>query len=435
MTNSPLPAGSTSESAAGREKGRRHLSRRRRLLLLVIVLVVLATVQEIIFRLAFPSPEFPSFNRIQYTPLEFRDERFEAARKKGLGNIRYLWESEADGFAFEHTLNLYGFRGPEVAALPPRHRDRVLFVGDSFVEGCGAADQDTIPEQFARAVADTRPVEVINLGINGIGFPNYVRLVRDGLSVFPQTRAVFLVTCVNDLPAPPYEDEYDAPPPKFEPLNRCVPRALQAVLRLSRGESLPRWYHTGPTPFFDPVPSASNPLTSNPPPPGIDPQVLDAMRRGKVNPFLAGVDGVGIADVLRIFLSSDLTVEVGATRYLERIAAICREHEARLIVVYIPYHAVTNPRYLAAHNRLGGQRVGRLDGPEYRQHQRHLHQVTNALGIPFLDMTPAFIQVEKSGGRMFWPIDSHCTAAGYELVAQVCAAYWTREEIPTPSVE
>jgi lysophospholipase L1-like esterase len=402
----------------------RTLSPGRRRLFIALVLAVVVVGQELACRWLFPLPEVDGFNRIYYTRLTLFGSELTRARHRGLSNVKIRWESEPDGFAFDHTLNLYGFRGADFAVAPTPNRPRVLFVGDSFVEGCGAADGATLPEQFARAVGAEHPVEAINLGVAAANFPEYDKLLRDGVPLLLPA-AAFVVVCANDLPAPPPPDE---PPPDFPRLSPWVPRAVQLLCRWRAGQTVPRRWLGGPYPFFAPVPSPANPLTSQWPPDDIDPAILDAMRRGNANPWNGGATAL-----YDCALRFDFGQGSGAEDYLRRMEALCRDHGARLIVVYVPYLGATNAAYLAPQNRLGGLTLDTsrpLDGEAYRCQQRHLVQATADLGLPFLDMTDAFIEAEKAGQRLFWPIDGHCNEAGYRLMAEVCARYWNTGVLP-----
>src|SRR5262249_28107648 len=67
------------------------------------VLFLLA-LQEAGFRWVFPLPEVDSFNRINYTKLFLFGGLQGEAPRRGLANVKVRWESEPDGFAFDHTL-------------------------------------------------------------------------------------------------------------------------------------------------------------------------------------------------------------------------------------------------------------------------------------------------------------------------------------------
>jgi lysophospholipase L1-like esterase len=398
-----------------------RLSRRRRIAFIMVTLATAAALQELLFRLVFPVPELANFNRIDYTPVLHFADAISEPLFSGLSNVRIRLESEPDGFAFEHTLNLYGFRGPDFAVEPDELRPRVLFVGDSFTEGFGAADSATIPEQFGRLLAgEPRPPEPINLGVAAAGFSEYAQLIRDCGELL-QPQAIFLVICWNDLPAIPFSRADKLPPRTLVRHSPYVPRAAQVLGRLAAGRAAPRRWHAGPFPFFAAAPSSHNPMADTAPRPNIDPAVLDAMRRGTANPW-SGDPGT----IYERFLHHEFTDEDGAREALTRIASLCRERHCPLTVVYIPYLCVTNPAYLAGQHRLGGpdmETLAALARRPDRQQQQHLDQVCRDLGIPFLDTTGALIEAEKEGNRLFWPVDSHCNAAGYALVAKICAQH------------
>ncbi len=413
--------GGEGEGTVGEAKtfGRRPIAPRRRRAFIVILLAVFAAAQELLCRWLFPVPEVADFNRIHYTRLGLFGPGLSTTRRRGLSNVQVRWESEPDGFAFDHTLNLYGFRGPTFRIDPPEDRPRVLFVGDSFVEGCGAADADTATEQFQRILGVEHRVEAINLGVAAADFPEYALLVRDGVSLL-KPRAVFLFLCANDLPAKPLPRAVTMPAPDFPRRNPWLPRALQVCNLYREGRAVPRRFPSGPYPFFDAVPAENNPLTFKKPPDGIDPAVLDAMRRGKANPWNAGVGSFYDSALRHDFRTG------GAREYLAHLASLCRPPGVRLVVVYVPHYAVINSLYLTAENHLGGPGFGgqtSLDHPPYRNQQAHLRQVCGELALPFLDTTEAFIEAEKTA-RLFWPIDGHCNAAGYRLLAEVCARWW-----------
>lgn len=408
---------------------RRAIPFRRRLLFIGIIVALLLVFQEFCFRLVFPLSPVPGFNRIDYTRVAAFSDAFSNAGKTGLSNVIIRIESEPDGFSFDHTLNLNGFRGPNFGVDPPPGHRRVLFIGDSFVEGFGAADGDTIPAQFMIA-AGQPPVQAINLGVSGADFFEYEQLLRDGLQVLRQTDTVFMVLFFNDLPMLPFVEEVDTVVPRdFRVRNPWTPRLVEVIRLLSAGRSVPRCFYSGPFPFFGAATDSNNPLAKRRPPDGIDPDIYDAMLRGKFNPFHAGGRLAFVNLMRRDFSDNDNT-----QKHLQYCQSVCAARGVRLVLAYIPYHAATNPAYLEAHAKLGGPGLGdisSLNDPVFRRSQNHLRSVAQKLGIPFLDMTDEFIGAEKTVGHMFWPYDYHCNAAGYRLVAQVCARFWKDGLIPS----
>jgi lysophospholipase L1-like esterase len=393
----------------------------------VLSLAALFIIQESLFRYLFPVPEV-LFNRAAYMPAKFSTEISET-RAKALCNVIVRWEFEPDGVSFDHTLNLYGFRGPDFPIKPAADRPRILFVGDSFVEGCGASDDDTLPRQFANLIG-TQSAEVINLGVAAANFPEYLRLMLDAVPLL-RPHTVFLVACSNDLPAlPPFDSP--VPPPgglaaldqrDFTFLSPWQPRAAVAVSLLHEGWSLPFRVHRGPFGFFAPVPDPSNPLSSTRPVEGLDPVLERAMRAGKANPHLQGKLPVFDRNLCR-----DYEKAGGAANLLRFLTWFCGEYGARLLVIYVPFHVAANPAYLPAQVKLGGcagfALPASFSDEAHRSQQRHLARECREAGLTFIDSTDTFIAGERRQ-RLFWPTDGHCNAEGYRLLAELCAERWS----------
>jgi lysophospholipase L1-like esterase len=419
-----MPPSAVSDAAP-----RRSLSRRRKLLFIGICLLLILVFQEVLSRLVLPLPEVDGFNRTQYMAYDRDAPALAQFRRAGMGRQTIRHESAPDGFTFDHVLNIYGFRGPDFRVNPPRDRPRIVFVGDSLTEGVGAAAGDTIPEQFARLVGRDSPVEAINLGVCGAGLAEYERLVRDSL-VLLRPDVICLTLFVNDLPVdrpanPP------APVPAFPRGNPFVPRLVAVALRIRQGLPVYRAWRSRPRPANHPVPSPFNPLTTQPPPPGADPVIVEAMRRGRCNPGLAW-HPPGYDRMLRHDLSRD---DGGASAILGRIAQDCLRHRTRLLLAYVPASAVVNPAYMVPMRRLNPEGIGSrvpIHDPIYLGQQRYLGRVTRALGIPFLDLTGPFQEAEIRGRRLYWPYDPHPNAAGYHLVAEVYARHWRLGDVPEP---
>ncbi len=368
------------------------------------------------------------FNRADYNVPPIFATEIAKAPPQPLCNVITQWECEPDGLSFHHTLNLYGFRGPDFQIAPPADRPRILFIGDSFVEGCGASDADTLPRQFAGLLTGQPAPDVLNLGAAGANFPEYLRLVRDGVPLL-RPHTVFLVICYNDLPAVSYAEP--VPPPgglesvyqrTFPALNPYTPCAVEAVSLLLRGWVLPRRVHQGPFPFFAAVPSPANRFSSAPLIEGLDADLENAMRAGKANHYLPAT-----LPMYERTLRLNYEVRGGAGYCLRFIAWFCREYGVRLNVVYIPFHVAANPGYIAAQVKLGGCAKVRLPASfsdeAHRTQQRHLAKVCRDIDIPFVDTTDELIAGERER-RLFWPTDGHCNAAGYRVIAEACARCW-----------
>ncbi len=104
----------------------------------------------------------------------FRPQPLEAAYVWTDGTLRHLpsftYTYSRRGFSNRVRFNALGLRGPEVPAAKEPGRPRLLFLGDSFVEGKQVAENEVITAVLQRAAAEAgRPLEVINAGVAGSG--------------------------------------------------------------------------------------------------------------------------------------------------------------------------------------------------------------------------------------------------------------------------
>ena len=131
--------------------------------------------------------------------------------KHYLMNSTLSWVSEPDHAGSTMHLNLYGFRDAQWDVLHKRAR-RILFVGDSFVEGFMVADDETIPAVFARrARAAGQAVEVFNLGVGAAGLSDYMKIIQDAVPALKPDEIV-LVFYANDFAGePPFTPGADPP--------------------------------------------------------------------------------------------------------------------------------------------------------------------------------------------------------------------------------
>jgi hypothetical protein len=369
---------------------------------------------EILFRVVFPLPQVANFNRMDFSevPAEFR------ARRPALMNASFRWTSEPDGASFVHSLNLYGFRDQATwCVAPPATAKRVMFVGDSFVEGVMAPDGGTIPRAFAAAARPDR-VDAMNLGIGGTGLSQYLRLMAAAVPLF-RPHTVLLVLYANDLPPPPLDPRWLGP---SEPawFKRWLPRSAHVALRASRGVPVPRRWHTAPFGFFGAVPDPTNPLTHRAP--GyerlVEPPLLDAMRRGTFNPYLA--DHVERS-------ATDLLAAADAAPHLKAARDVLARHGAVLRVAYLPHALQVSDYYMSFARHYAAQKpAASLTGAAYQRQAAELGLACRGLDIPFLDLTPLVRREEDAGRHLYWDYDNHMREAGYAFVGQALAGWWMR---------
>ena len=87
------------------------------------------------------------------------------------------------------------------------------------------------------------------------------------------------------------------------------------------------------------------------PPEGLDPELFQEMREGKLNPFL----GFQSTDMPRQ-LAHDFTTSGTPEQHFKRMQAACQAVGARLTIAYVPFCTVVSRRYVESLVRLGMDR-------------------------------------------------------------------------------
>jgi lysophospholipase L1-like esterase len=390
------------------------------------VLIFLLVAQEFIYRPIFPLPEVTGFNRIHYQLLAADDSRTRPIRQRGLAYDRLRFQSQPDGFSFIHRLNLYGFRGDDFTIAPPRRRRRILFVGDSVVEGQGAPESATISAVFSRLLQrDGKPADIINLGVVAASLNELTPLARDSVAVLKPTDVV-LVLFANDLPAPRYQDAFDQRAPILRSRSRLArPRVLELLMRLVYDQPIYRRWPPHPVlPFFLPVPDSTNPWTGAIERPiELDRNLYKAMIGGKVNPWLWHQ-----AKAIPAMLSHDFLEGDGSpAAHLKAIARWCKVGNAHLVVSYVPFCGVTSERYAPSLVKMGMEQSiaqALVSDPIYRRQNDLLVRLTRDQNLPFADTTEALKQAEAEGIPQYWNFDTHPRPSGYATIARRIYDVW-----------
>lgn len=368
--------------------------------------------QEAIVRAIFPLPAVTNFNRVNYTATAHAAAASFLGQRQSAMNAAFLWNSKPDGASFVSHLNLYGFRDHEWDRKPARGTKRVMFVGDSLVEGFMAPDEQTISRGYEHATRSR--TEAMNMGIGGNGLPEYLALIHDALPLFhPQTLIVFLYA--NDLPSGASSALAAAP---FQPneLNIWAPRLAQTLARVAHHEPVPRRWHSPPVLFVPVVPDPLNPWTHPPPDYAlVDPEIAEAMRTGGFNPF--------VVDLLNKAAAA-LQQPVDLSGTLLELKNFARAQETELRVVYLPFSTQVSDRYRAFQQKYV-TRPGpeSLRGARYQIHRETLAANCASLAIPFLDLTPLFRAAEEKGEHLYWDYDEHLRGPGYLRVGATIAQW------------
>lgn len=381
----------------------------------LILALVVFFFQESIFRYVFPLPEISNFNRVNYSML-VQDQAGE--KPQPLSNAAFTWASDPDGVEFVHHLNLYGFRDSD---WPAGSGQRVMFVGDSFVEGFMAADDETIPHGFELASEQQgERIETINLGTGASGMDDYLAVIGDAVPIFlPQT--VVLVLYANDFA------DNDTSGRRLdtviEPIrtNPYLPRLYPVVSKIMKKESVAtRWSKT-PFQFLPTADSERSPLNDKDfneyAKVFVSPEILQAMQQGRFNPFV-----VNEYTNYEEFLSRPTQMP----GIIERIKSFVEAHASELLVVHIPYKGQVSDDYLKYLKQYDeNKHPASLMADTYQVHAKSLRAECDRLGVPFLDMSETLRQLEADGDRMYWNYDEHMKGPSYLLTGAEIHRFWS----------
>jgi lysophospholipase L1-like esterase len=321
--------------------------------------------------------------------------------------------------------NSQGLRDRDHAVAKAAGVVRILCVGDSYVWGQGVENEQTVASLVER---DLPGVETINLGVAGYSaVQELVRLETDGLEYRPDWTVVFF--CDNDLdsnfetkdgrrPLVELRDD-DAlhivnrpvPQPWLAPLSTWLHERSRLLVefdycvglvreRLAQQKAAARVAAAAKTPAATPA----------------------APTRREVEPTRVGrvrSDEIQFSLVDR-FLAPDARMDQ-AWRTLQQIYVEMRDRAAqrgsRLLVVYVPDPPLGVEslfRGLLAHARL---QEGEAD---WNRPGKRLAQLCDAIGVPWLDLAPAF-RAAPDPARLFLSPDPHWSVAGNEIAAKAVA--------------
>lgn len=379
----------------------------KKALLVCLWVLLVAAFQELVLRFAFPLPEVRYFNRAGYGMSSGTVER-------PIRSIVRVNTSSPDNAEFAITLNYYGFRGDNWRLDPPRSATRIMFVGDSFVEGIMALDGDAIPAQFER-LADRRRqrVQAMNFGIAGADLQEDVQVVADAVPWF-KPDWVILVFFANDFENGPVQ----LAAKHFEKWGEGLPRLLELARMVRGNELLPlRWPYrkvrvSAVVP--DPANPFSDPAYEEEARRFVQPRWIDAMKRGDFNPFKAGCTQR---------MEPMLREPVDVRGELAYIRGVLSANGGRLLVAYLPERRQISNYYRRFEAEFSPDDFD-MTQPEYQGHQRQLAEQCREQGIPFVDLSAAVAAEEGRGNHLYWQYDDHLNAAGNGVVAGALLAAW-----------
>lgn len=298
---------------------------------------------------------------------------------------RFRVKPGSDFYGFH--VNSRGFLDTEFSA-PGSGSFRVVALGDSFAFGVVPYESNYLT-LLEHDLDRARPrVEVFNMGIPRTAPTDYVSLLLDeGLALEPDLVLVSFYIG-NDL-----IETYRSLHREWSLVERShVISLLRFALRLRKttewGAIHNRRHYSDDAPTF----SRSKHL---------------AILAGRATIYTAGWEGF------------DESVDE-AVAAIDRMAALCRRRGIQLTVILIPEETQLDPELQAA--VIASSELLRGRTMDFQQPNQALCERMNALGVPILDLYPAFATASVSE-RLYKPLDTHWNIAGNRLAATEIAEF------------
>lgn len=276
-----------------------------------------------------------------------------------------LWTTvknfEGDVRGVHFRINSLGFRGPEISREKPAGVYRVLVLGDSIVMGSGLTEEVLVSSRLAESLRKQGPgrtFEAINAGVSGYGIREE-RLLFEEEGLALGLDAAVIVFCVNDVPDVTLAEQ-------INPL-RDLPIPAKTWL--------------------------------------LDHSALALLLQGLYNET-----GLKKPSALSRFLAADRSprtrarIEQGWSEYealLARMNEECKRRGIALVLVAAPHGA----QFADAQKRF--------------LPQKRLAATCKQLGVPFIDLAPAFSALPSL--PFFFPDPVHPSPEGHELMAEEIA--------------
>lgn len=366
-----------------------------------IYIIIVFVFQEVIFRALFPIPEIENFNRVNYMQLGFSEKEI-----KGISNIKLRIESGPDNAQSVHDLNLYGFSDGDWKVDKPKDKKRIFFIGDSYVEGCMAGENETIPKGFeVAAKEDGKSYDIMNLGIMALSCREYLRLIVDAVPIF-KPDYVYVVFYANDFNKPVMHYPKKSLAPVYS--NFMVPRIVEIVRRVIEGKTVPFRWSLKTVDFYKKVPDVNNPWTENEDKMKgrVSDKIEEAMKQGKFNPYV-------LDDLYN--KEKYLREERDFHRKIGFIKTFLNKHNSKLVVAFIPSRNQVTDYYLKFEKEFcvkWPDGVGLTDDV-YKSQTRALEKSCKDLAVPFIDLTGYIEKEEQKGNHQYYDYDEHMKGETY----------------------
>ena len=386
---------------------------------LALTIAILLVLQELLFRWCFPLPELSNFDRANYQNTMGR------LLVTHLRDQTWTWTSTPDtNHTFAHEMNRYGFRDTEWTVEKPAGKKRVMLIGDSFVEGVMASQNETVADGFQNTVGNG--YEVMNMGMLGVGVESYLQLLVDAVPIF-KPEVVVLTLYANDFTAktilPPQariEAEYHS---------ALKPRALELISLSVNNNAVPSRFSDSPESFLPPV----------------GPEVVDWQNKERIirehcAPDIAAAMLAGNFNYFKVNQlrkeEMNLKKRVSLAEQLRFAKAECAAAGAQLVVCYVPARAQVTDYYFQYEQAICVKECPTLidlRAPEYHAQRDLLARDCQRLQLPLLDFTQLVFEQEKAGNHLYWNYEDHMRGKGYLLLGENMARFVTSLPSPVPT--
>jgi lysophospholipase L1-like esterase len=342
-----------------------------------VALTLLAA--EVVLRL------FPTLSAVKYTPAEKAlftryDPELGWAPRPSMSGVH-----RDDGFSVFVSQNAWGLRAPEDAG-PQRlqtGRRRMLVLGDSYVWGYGAA-QD---ELFTDPHLDGGDVELVNFGVSGYGTDQELLLYRRLGVEFDVDEVIVVFTPYNDVANNLASEQYGYAKPYFVLEADGGLSLHRDHLRESRWDALAVGLLAGS--------SVVNLLV------GAALRVQNVL----LDRFAVPLDAAEARNHVLTAADVDAHDRAGLALTEALLRALrdeARAHGAAFSVVFVPY----KPHILTG-------------DPENHPFVPLLAAALTGDGIPYYEPYLLFLRESQTGPPLFNALDNHFSAAGHRLFARV----------------
>lgn len=376
-----------------------------------IYLILVFLFQECALRLCFPVPEVSNFDRTNYLNPFSEEKHLPFSR-----DLEMQWYSWPDTQAvFSNKLNRYGFRDKEWSVEKDADKKRILFLGDSFVEGTMSEKENTIPQAFNQAGG--MQYEVMNAGMLGTAIDHYLLLAVDMIPLF-KPDVVFLCIYGNDM----RKEKPKIPGFYIEPIyfNPFTPRLIDIVRQAKLNGPLRFRWSKKQMPYLNAVPDPTNPWTEKAEQLSkeVEPWLADEMKKAKFNPYLT-------CKICKEAFSYQNPFQLSESIAFFR--DFCQQFGAKPIILYIPSRNQVSDYYLPFERKYclnGCPDITSLTDSSFQMPQRSLATQCLENHVPFIDLTDVVREKEAQGEHLYWDYDEHMRSKGYRLLGETIWEEW-----------